>query len=888
MPIQLEVKRKLCTRTDRVKCVQFHPTEPWILSSLYNGCAQLYNFESQVNVKTFEITNVPIRAGIFVVRKNWVVFGSDDMQVRVYNFNTMEKIKEFEAHSDYLRSIIAHPTQPLLLTSSDDMTIKMWDWDNKWILKQTFEGHIHYVMQIDLNPRDFNTFASASMDRTVKIWQLGFSHANFTLEGHQRGVNCISYFASGDRPYLISGGDDNVIKIWDYQNKSCVHTINAHYQNINFVISHPTLPLFISGSEDSTVKCWHSNTYRLENMQNYGLERCWTGCVRAGSNEVAFGYDLGTVVVTMGRERPAASMDKTGKVIFAKHSDIQHTTTTGIGTNIPDGGRLPVSIKELGSCEIFPNSVVHSPNGRFIAVCGDGEYIIYTSVALRNKAYGQAQNFAWSYDPAFYATRDGNEIKVFKNFKELLKIRANHSACALYGGRLLSVQTKDSLVFYDWETGTLVCRVEISPKLVSWNDDGDQVILSSEEDGCFFVLQLDLDKLEQACSSANLNQLDVIEVKDEVQDGITSGIWFQDVFIYTTNAQKLNYYIGGHTINIAHLEKNAYVIGFSATDNRVLLIDRDLHISIRHLDKCILDYQSAIIEKQFNDAEKLSPFIPKEFRTKMAQFLVKQNLHEIAIKMATDISQKFKIAKTLKNLDLLVELAKQLCSEHRWKQVAKEALILGRLDIVQQSLYAANDLPGLLLFAKSTGNLEIMQSVADLALKRKKYNIAFLSYFTMGDAKSCLHVLLDSKRLADAALFCYVYLPSCLDETVKKWRASIPIKRIAQLIPSPSEYPNLFPNFDKLLEAEIKRDDALSESLISFENGSGSSDTTIVSTTNDSTTIDASTDDFSTRQYSSLLNDDDDECQEFGSENDFESLRSESVDHLDSVENLSE
>ncbi len=49
------------------------------------------------------------------------------------------------------------------------MTIKLWDWDAKWALKQTFEGHIHYVMQIAINPKDNNTFATASLDRTVKV-----------------------------------------------------------------------------------------------------------------------------------------------------------------------------------------------------------------------------------------------------------------------------------------------------------------------------------------------------------------------------------------------------------------------------------------------------------------------------------------------------------------------------------------------------------------------------------------------------------------------------------------------------------------------------------------------------------------------------------------------
>lgn len=51
----------------------------------------------------------------------------------------------------------------------DDSTIKLWDWEKKWACTQIFEGHSHYVMQIKINPKDNNTFASASLDKTVKV-----------------------------------------------------------------------------------------------------------------------------------------------------------------------------------------------------------------------------------------------------------------------------------------------------------------------------------------------------------------------------------------------------------------------------------------------------------------------------------------------------------------------------------------------------------------------------------------------------------------------------------------------------------------------------------------------------------------------------------------------
>lgn len=49
------------------------------------------------------------------------------------------------------------------------MLIKLWNWDKQWSCQQVFEGHTHYVMQIVINPKDNNTFASASLDRTVKV-----------------------------------------------------------------------------------------------------------------------------------------------------------------------------------------------------------------------------------------------------------------------------------------------------------------------------------------------------------------------------------------------------------------------------------------------------------------------------------------------------------------------------------------------------------------------------------------------------------------------------------------------------------------------------------------------------------------------------------------------
>lgn len=44
----LGLQRKLSARSDRVKCVDLHPKEPWMLASLYNGNVHVWNHETQV------------------------------------------------------------------------------------------------------------------------------------------------------------------------------------------------------------------------------------------------------------------------------------------------------------------------------------------------------------------------------------------------------------------------------------------------------------------------------------------------------------------------------------------------------------------------------------------------------------------------------------------------------------------------------------------------------------------------------------------------------------------------------------------------------------------------------------------------------------------------
>ena len=134
--------------------------------------------------------------------------------------------------------------------------------------------------------------------------------------------------------------------------------------------------------------------YRFENTLNYALERAWCVVLHRETNEVAVGFDDGVVVLELGRDEPSYSIGPSGKLVFTRGSEVLTSTLqTAAEDATPESARIPLPPRGLGS-----PIIVHSPNGRFVTVVGDGEYIIYTALAWRNKAFGPGNSFAWADD----------------------------------------------------------------------------------------------------------------------------------------------------------------------------------------------------------------------------------------------------------------------------------------------------------------------------------------------------------------------------------------------------------------------------------------------------------------------------------------------------------
>lgn len=714
--MKLDVVKQFSARSERVKGIDLHPTEPWVLTTLYNGKVEIWSYATNSLVKSIQVTELPVRSGKFIARKNWIVVGGDDFQIRVYNYNTGEKVTQFEAHPDYIRYIAVHPTKPYILTCSDDLTIKLWNWDNNWKLEQVFEGHQHYIMSVNFNPKDPNTFASCSLDTTVKIWSLGASTPNFTLVAHgTKGVNYADYYPQSDKPYLITSSDDKTIKVWDYQTKSCIATLEGHLSNVSFAVFHPELPIIVSGSEDGTVKFWNANTFKLEKSINYSLERLWCTSLLAKSNLLAIGGDSGIVVSKLGNEEPLYSMDSNSKLIYARGSEVyQSVLKPNITSGLKDGEIIPLQQRELGTIEIYPQALKHSPNGRYVAVVGDGEYIVYTTLAWRSKAFGKALEFAWNTNDftnncTFAIKENPMSVKIYKNFQES-SLELVYQAEKIFPGHLLGIKSYGCISFYDWESGKLVRRVDIDDDItdVIWSDNGELLAIitsayapsveasngaNSKSSNETYFLTYNHDTFIEALESDQLDPEEGAETSFDVAftlptpDPILSGKFIGDVFVFTTSSPyRLSYFVGGEVINLGHFDHKYYIIGYKAGDEgKLYLIDKSFKVISWFINAEVLELQTLVMRgdlekfatskitdeetgEQIPDVSSISEDdLSEEYSTllksfsktelnQLSRFFEKLGYLTLSYSLSQDFDSKFQISLTKNDLSQAYEL----------------------------------------------------------------------------------------------------------------------------------------------------------------------------------------------------------------------------------------
>ena len=151
-----------------------------------------------------------------------------------------------------------------------------------------------------------------------------------------------------------------------------------------------------------------------------------------------------------------------------------------------------------------------------------------------------------------------------------------------------------------------------------------------------------------------------------------------------------------------------------------------------------VNYQLAILKQDFSQAEKIFPTIPQDYLERVTNFLEKFEYYELSYLICKNPNQKFSLAIKLKKLKDARMLALEQNSNEKWKMVADLALELGEFKHAEESMLAAKDYNGLLLYYSLIQDRDKINLLAENTENEGLYNIAFSSYFQLNELDKCL------------------------------------------------------------------------------------------------------------------------------------------------------
>eukprot|EP01134_Creolimax_fragrantissima_P006141 CFRG6141T1 len=193
-----------------------------------------------------------------------------------------------EEEADRAAKRVKRPEKCWKMVYAERMIVEK-NWRKGLFRADKFSGHTDGVLCLEF---DKDTMVSAGLDRDIRVWNVKTSQCTNTIkmentvkclqfdkkkviagcvdggiriiclcsgscvrkiEAHRGQVNSLQF----DDVYLVSGGTDSIVQLWNFQNGKC-NMLKGHTDSVTCVRLHTGKVL--SGSEDSTLRLWDLKT----------------------------------------------------------------------------------------------------------------------------------------------------------------------------------------------------------------------------------------------------------------------------------------------------------------------------------------------------------------------------------------------------------------------------------------------------------------------------------------------------------------------------------------------------------------------------------------------------------------------------------------------------
>jgi len=190
-----------------------------VVVGLSHGSMKIINIKNGECVHTFQDFynwNV-LSIAIFskTLTPGLIISGSGNGALKIRNSGSGKCIKTIiNAHDDAIKCIHVIPDKNVIITGSHDATIKIWTDPSIYpSVGQRLPGN---AMVDKRSPGDVitNQLTEFNINKITVV---------AILEGHRRKVNCIAVLQS--KHHIVSGSDDNTLKIWNIDTYTCEKTL---------------------------------------------------------------------------------------------------------------------------------------------------------------------------------------------------------------------------------------------------------------------------------------------------------------------------------------------------------------------------------------------------------------------------------------------------------------------------------------------------------------------------------------------------------------------------------------------------------------------------------------------------------------------------------------